>query len=264
MPLLLPGSMGSSCAGELLFLLLLVKLVAAISQAMLSVNVSWPIAAFAFAIKQQQQQQWQQKHVQQMTLKEAREYWIPVACCMLQGEWRVGVALHSWMTVSIKLKLISIRYAHEKLTQYSMWQWEGDKFQLDSIKSCSIFITYFNFNIEWKLKLSVLNWNVQKCTKYESQQTHQSILLIQSNWIPFCSLFINFNMERMLMLMSTGWGGEVYLYIQSAQQSVCLSRVFNQARTDSCSHNKCNNHIESQTEPRESINRGLSTLYYNM
>lgn len=185
----------------------------------------------------------------------AREYWIPVACCMLQGEWRVGVALHSWMTVSIKLKLISIRYAQEKLTQYSMWQREGDKFQLDSIKSCSIFITYFNFNIEWKLKLSVLNWNWKNVQKYESQQTHQSILLIQLKRIPSCSLFINFNMERMLM---EGRGG-----VQSAQQSVCLSRVFNQARTDSCSHNK-GNHIESQTEPRESINRGLSTLYYNM
>lgn len=159
--------MGSSCAGELC-LLLLAKLVAAISQAMSSVNVSWPIAAFAFAIKQQQkqeQQQWQQEHVQQMTLKEARlgSHESIQFQCMLHVARRVGVALHSWMTVSIKvklkLKLISIWYANEKLTQYSMWQWEGDKFQLDSIKSCSIFITYFNFNIEWKLKLSLLNWN---------------------------------------------------------------------------------------------------------
>lgn len=194
----------------------------------------------------------------------AREYWIPVACCMLQGEWRVGVALHSWMTVSIKLKLISIRYAQEKLTQYSMWQREGDKFQLHSIKSCSIFITYFNFNIEWKLKLSVLNWNVQKCTKIWVT-TNASINFVNSiKTNSFLQFVYKFQYGKNVDVDVDGVGrGGVSIY--SISSAVCLSIKSVQSSAHwQLQSQQMQPNIESQTEPRESINRGLSTLYYNM
>lgn len=82
---------------------------------------------------------------------------------------------------------------------------------------------------------------------------------IQSKRIPSRSLFINFKIEWMMMSRREREAG--YLSIFNQLSSLFVYQECSIKRTDSCSHNKCNR-IESQTEPRESINRGLSTIYY--
>lgn len=81
---------------------------------------------------------------------------------------------------------------------------------------------------------------------------------IQSKRIPSRCLFINFKIEWMMMSRGEGRRG---IYIFNQLSSLFVYQECSIKRTDSCSHNKCNR-IESQTEPRESINRGLSTIYY--